>query len=227
MSLGLIVPARMSFENTLEEMETSDAALSMVKLSTVASLTRTGTPTKVPSSARSGMASAPATRAQANMMNVVMAKTGNLRTAPPERGLRMLPLIMRQNLKSVMRKGGAVHCEILLTSWGGEPTPPDWERAPAAVLFSHINQSLDPKQRPSLNRTLAPTVRPNGRAEPHGLQNRLASSAASFFPSSIMSAARPSHVCSTVIAVMLRTPINRSQNSMYLVTYSKPGGGTD
>ena len=139
----------------------------------------------------------------------------------------MLALIMRQNLKSVMRKGGAVHCEILLTSWGGEPTPPDWERVPADFLFSYINQSLDSKQRPTLNRILAPKVRPNGRAEPHGLQNRLASSAASFFPSSIMSAARPSHVCSTVIAVMLRTPINRSQNSMYTVTYSKPGGGTD
>jgi hypothetical protein len=49
------------------------------------------------------------------------------------------------------------------------------------------------------------------------LQNFLASSAACFFPSSIMSGALPSHVCSTVNAVILRTPIKRSQNSMYLV----------
>src|ERR1700716_203230 len=53
-----------------------------------------------------------------------------------------------------------------------------------------------------------------------------ASFAACFFPSSILSCASPSHVCSTVIAVILRTPIKRSQNSMYWVTYSKPGGGT-
>jgi hypothetical protein len=33
-----------------------------------------------------------------------------------------------------------------------------------------------------------------------------------------MSGARASHVCSTVIAVILRTPIKRSQNSTYLVT---------
>ena len=41
----------------------------------------------------------------------------------------------------------------------------------------------------------------------HGFQNCFASSAACFFPSSIMSSARPSHVCSTVIAVILGTPI--------------------
>jgi hypothetical protein len=63
-------------------------------------------------------------------------------------------------------------------------------------------------------------------AEPHSFQNCFASSAACFFPASIMSIARPSHVCSTVIVVILRTPIKWSQNSMYLATYSKPGGGT-
>jgi hypothetical protein len=62
-------------------------------------------------------------------------------------------------------------------------------------------------------------------AEPHNFQNCFASSAACFFPASIMSIARPSHVCSMVIVVILRTPIKWSQNSMYLATYSKPGGG--
>jgi hypothetical protein len=56
------------------------------------------------------------------------------------------------------------------------------------------------------------------------LQNFLASSAACLFPWSIMSSARPSHVCSTVNTVMLRTPIKWSQNSMYFITYSKLGG---
>lgn len=63
-------------------------------------------------------------------------------------------------------------------------------------------------------------------SRPRQFQNCLASSAACFFPSSIMSTARPSQVCSTVIAVILRTPIKWSQNSMYLVTYSKLGGGS-
>src|ERR1700724_1378506 len=60
----------------------------------------------------------------------------------------------------------------------------------------------------------------------HEFQNCFASSAACLFPSSIVSSARPSPGCSTVIAVILCTPIKWSQNSMYLVTYSKPGGGT-
>jgi hypothetical protein len=55
-------------------------------------------------------------------------------------------------------------------------------------------------------------------SRPRQLQNLFASSAACFFPWSIMSSALPSHVCSTVIAVILRTPIKWSQNSMYFVT---------
>jgi hypothetical protein len=46
-----------------------------------------------------------------------------------------------------------------------------------------------------------------------GNQKCLASSAACFFPASIMSTARPSQLCSTVTDATVRTPMNRSQNS--------------
>jgi hypothetical protein len=46
-------------------------------------------------------------------------------------------------------------------------------------------------------------------------QNCFASSAPFFLPASIISTARPSHVCSSVSVTTSLTPMNRSQNSTY------------
>src|ERR1700735_1356622 len=78
MSSGLRAPLRMSFEKTFSEMETSEDALSMVKRSTVFSLTTTGTANSSPSalSRRTASASAPCPIESINAM-IARNATGN------------------------------------------------------------------------------------------------------------------------------------------------------
>src|SRR5580658_8770434 len=82
MSSGLRAPVRMSVEKTFSEIETSEDALSMVKRSTVLSLTTTGTANSSPSALSRRTTSASAT-CPIDSINVMIARNATGNTALP------------------------------------------------------------------------------------------------------------------------------------------------